>query len=98
MRKRWPEGLERLEPEENRKIERAASEDPDTWEATEEELATARVGLPFGQDTGKVLLTFRLEADVASRLMGLGTGWKEDFLDCLVAWLEGQEKKAEKAD
>jgi uncharacterized protein (DUF4415 family) len=86
-----PKSVERLTDREEAEIQRQIFEDPDDWEATDEQLANAR---PFSEmfpdlsesirrargrpptDNPKKQVTLRLDADVVDKFRADGPGWQ----------------------
>ena len=94
-------------PEEDDTIDRGIADDPDTWEATNEEWQKARpareafaeTGLPLPKKRGrppkkapKQQVTIRLDADLLADLRALGKGWQTQVNAALREWIERREK------
>ncbi len=56
-------------------ITKAIENDPDSWEATPEQLAKARRGRPFLQ-TPKMPVSIRLDAEIVEHFKASGKGWQ----------------------
>jgi len=94
-------------PEEEKSIDRGIAENPDTWEATDEEWRRARpagevfaeMGLPLPKKRGrppkkapKQQVTIRLDADLLAELRALGKGWQTQVNAALREWIERRKK------
>ena len=67
--------LQRNSPAEEKALKAAMAADPDTWEATEAEFATARRGRPPVPEP-KIPVSIRFDKDVLDTLRASGKGWQ----------------------
>lgn len=67
--------LKRNSPAEEKALRAAMAADPDTWEATEAEFASARRGRPPLPEP-KIAVSIRFDKDVLDRLRASGKGWQ----------------------
>ena len=67
--------LERNSPAEEKALKAAMAADPDTWEATEAEFASARRGRPPVPEP-KTAVSIRFDKDVLETLRASGKGWQ----------------------
>ncbi len=73
-------------PEEDEAINRGISEDPDTWELSDEEFTQLRPfrGRPLGSGS-RVKVTLRLDEDTIKRFRATGPGWQTRLNDLLIS-------------
>lgn len=67
--------LERNSPAAEKTLKAAIAGDPDTWEATDTEFATARRGRPPVPEP-KIAVSIRFDKDVLDTLRASGKGWQ----------------------
>jgi len=69
---------------ENKRIEQAIAGDPDTFEASEEQMMAARRGRPhLPAEQRKQRITIMLDRDLVERLRASGKGWQTRINDAL---------------
>lgn len=93
------QAVDLITDEEEAEIQRQIAEDPDDWEATDEELASAR---PFAEvfpdlaesirksisgrpksETPKKAISIRLDQDVIAKFKATGVGWQSRMNEVL---------------